>query len=270
MDLDVLMGLVNERLWTPDFLNPRPSSPLTNVDDELTALAEISPAYFTRQLESIHPCVPAALSGPPRAAIGRMVAAFRDYWEAYFSSNWPRMRTILESDITYRGRVTAGNGLHEMLNKITPSMSFEETRLSLRQARIHTELTIEVDGRGVMLVPTMFSQRAVAPVDLHGAPLIVYPARGQGTMWESEISITPDAVARILGKTRATLLTVLSEPASSTELGHRFGISTSAVNQHLRALLAAGLVTSTRYGHRMLYFRSPMGSILLEGPGPAS
>jgi len=37
------------------------------------------------------------------------------------------------------------------------------------------------------------------------------------------------------------------------------------VNQHLRALREAGLVTSTRYGHSVLYFRSELGSVLLLG-----
>lgn len=263
LDVNVLLALVNDRLWTPDFLNPRPPSPLTGFDEELAELAGLSPARFTQQLESIHGRMPDVLSGPPRAAIRRVVAAFHEYWDACFSSYWPRMRTILEADITHRGRVTVQGGQAEMLNDISSSMFFEGSRLSLPLARIHTEITVNVDGRGVMLVPTMFTSRAAAPVDLNEAPLVVYPARGQGVMWEAEHVVNPRAIANVLGKTRASLLTALATPASSTELGIRFGVSTSAVNQHLRALRSVGLVTSTRYGHSMLYFRSPLGSALL-------
>lgn len=63
----------------------------------------------------------------------------------------------------------------------------------------------------------------------------------------------------------AALLTALAEPASSTELGVRFGVTASAVNQHLRALKAGRLVNSTRYGHSVLYLRSELGAALLGG-----
>ena len=36
-------------------------------------------------------------------------------------------------------------------------------------------------------------------------------------------------------------------------------------NQHLRVLRDAGLVTSTRYGRSVLYFRSELGASLLLG-----
>ena len=263
LDLELLSGLVNDRLWTPDFLSPRPSSPLTRVDDELAELGGIDPADFTQQLESIHGEIPSAMSGSPRAAVRRMVSALREYWDICFDPYWSRMRTILEADITYRGRVMAQAGMSEMLNDISASVSFEGSRLNIVRASLPIEQTVFVDGRGVMLVPTMFTRRGAAPVDPKGAPIIMYPARGQGAMWETENIVNPRAIAQLLGKTRASLLTALATPASSTELGIRFGVTTSAVNQHLRALRDVGLVTSTRYGHSMLYLRSPLGSALL-------
>jgi DNA-binding transcriptional ArsR family regulator len=94
--------------------------------------------------------------------------------------------------------------------------------------------------------------------------MIMYPARGQGALWENERVANPAAVAAILGETRASLLSALGDPASSTELGVRFGVTPSAVNQHLRALRDAGLLVSTRYGHSVLYLRSELGSALLD------
>jgi len=267
LDLDLLLGLVNDRLWTPDFLNPRPSSPLTRVEDEFAELAALVPADFTRQLENIHGRLPESLGGPPRTAIRRTVSALRDYWDVCFAPHWPRMRTILEADITHRGRVVAQAGLAEMLNGISTSVSFEGARLNVHLASVSSHRTVDVAGRGVMLVPTMFTRGASAPVDQEEAPLVLYPARGQGAMWETEHIVNPRALANLLGRTRASLLAALATPASSTELGIRFGVSTSAVNQHLRALRDVGLVTSTRYGHSMLYLRSPLGSALLGTAG---
>jgi DNA-binding transcriptional ArsR family regulator len=121
-----------------------------------------------------------------------------------------------------------------------------------------------VGGEGLTLVPTMFTRRGSAPVG-DGPPMILYPARGQGALWEAEPVVNPVAVAAVLGETRAALVTALAEPASSTELAVRFGVTTSAVNQHLRVLRAAGLLTSTRYGRSVLYLRSELGAALLAG-----
>lgn len=263
LDLELLLALVNDRLWTPEFLSPRPSSPLTRIDDEFAMLASINPTIFTSQLEAIHGQMPAALSGPPKVAIRRMLAALHEYWDACFVPHWPRMRAILEADITHRGRVIAQTGMTEMLNNISASMSFTESTINLKLTSVPMDRTVKVDGRGVMLVPTMFTRRASAPVDLKEDPLVLYPARGQGAMWETERVVNPEAVKNVLGHTRASLLTALATPASSTELGIRFGISASAVNQHLRALKDVGLLTSTRYGHSMLYLRSELGDALL-------
>jgi len=82
-------------------------------------------------------------------------------------------------------------------------------------------------------------------------------------MWEPETVASDVGAVELLGATRAALLTALSEPASSTELSIRFGVTPSAVNQHLRALRVGRLVTSTRYGHSVLYLRSELGAALL-------
>ena len=88
-------------------------------------------------------------------------------------------------------------------------------------------------------------------------------------MWERQQVTTSAALVGTLGRVRAQLLTVLDEPASSTELGVRFGVTTSAAGQHLRALRAAGLVSSTRYGRSVLYLRSELGNALVP-PAPGA
>src|SRR5205823_703560 len=70
-------------------------------------------------------------------------------------------------------------------------------------------------------------------------------------------------LAGLLGATRAGLLTQLDTPASSTELAVRLDVTAPAVNQHLRALHAAGLLVSARYGRSVLYRRSDLGDRLV-------
>ncbi|MDN5895072.1 MAG: DUF5937 family protein, partial [Nocardioides sp.] len=40
LDVDLLHALTNSDLWTPDFLHPRPFSPLASFDDELALVAD--------------------------------------------------------------------------------------------------------------------------------------------------------------------------------------------------------------------------------------
>jgi len=95
----------------------------------------------------------------------------------------------------------------------------------------------------------------------------MYGARGVGTLWQAEPRRAPAALAGLVGAPRAGLLTVLAAPASSTELAGRLGVTTSAVNQHLRALRDAGLLTSARHGRSVLYLRSELGDALVAGVG---
>ncbi len=67
----------------------------------------------------------------------------------------------------------------------------------------------------------------------------------------------------MLGAARARLLGMLAEPLSSTSVARRLDVTVSAANQHLRALRAAGLLTSYRDGRCVLYTRSDLGDALL-------
>ena len=77
----------------------------------------------------------------------------------------------------------------------------------------------------------------------------------------------PRALRDLIGETRSGLLTLLAAPASSTELAVRLGVTPTAVNQHLRAMRAAGLLTSARHGRSVLYLRSDLGDRLVDAVG---
>ncbi|MBP2216951.1 DUF5937 family protein [Arthrobacter sp. CAN_C5] len=265
LDLEVLLALTNDRLWTPDLLTPRPGSPLTRIEDELDDLARADPGRFVHQLSALHGTVPAVLRGDPGKVLERSAEALHAYWESCFQPDWLRMRTILEADIAYRGRQIAQAGLASTMNGISLSMKVAGNAVSL-QLRHSSDNSQPVAGRGITLVPTMFTTLACAPNDRREPPMILYAARGQGGMWQPERLASDAGAIELLGVTRAGLLTALEEPTSPTELGIRFGVTASAVNQHLRALRIGRLVTSTRHGRSVLYARSELGSALLGAP----
>lgn len=264
LDQEVLLHLVDERRWVADFLNPRPASPLTSIDDELAALSQITPERLRADLEPIHGTLPAVFRGPHREVVRRIVEAIASMWHLCFAPHWPRMRSVLQADITHRSRLLATGGYEDMFASLAKRIAWDGKHLDVRTMS-NFEAEQEVAGRGFTLMPSIFVTDASTLIDLDLPPLLMYPARGQGAMWSSHPGADRGALTQLLGATRAELLAALGEPASSTELALRFGVSTSAINQHLRVLERSGLLNRTRYGRSVLYYRSDLGQSLASG-----
>jgi hypothetical protein len=266
LDVEVLLALTNTRLWTPDFLTPRPRSPLTRIEDELEGVRAVPPDVVAHDLAVVHPGgdLPPALRGPVPAVQERIVDTLEAYWKRCFAGSWLRMRTLLEADVMHRGREMASRGLAAMFAGLAERISFADGVVSLRLTS-PVSYTRSTTGDGLTLVPTLFTRGASGPISSTQPPLIMYGARGLGTLWEPARTPTPAALTALVGAVRAGLLVQLATPASSTELAARAGVTPAAVNQHLRALRAAGLLTSSRYGRSVLYRRSDLGDHLLAG-----
>ncbi|WP_239456453.1 ArsR/SmtB family transcription factor [Nocardioides solisilvae] len=266
LDAEMLLALTNDDLWTPDFLTPRPWSPLTRFDEELAALARTPLEVVRDDLAEVHPepdARPAALAGGADRVLRRITRAIEGYWTACFEPWWARMRTVLEADIVLRGRTTARDGLAAMFADLSPGIRLVDdvVRVEIRSLGGFRRTTA---GEGLTLTPSLFTRSATVPISAAEPPLILYGARGAGTLWESDRPAAPRALAGLVGEVRARLLLLLDSPASSTELAVRLGVTTSAVNQHLRAMHAAGLLTSARHGRSVLYLRSALGDDLLR------
>ncbi|TCK64341.1 DUF5937 family protein [Curtobacterium sp. PhB136] len=263
LDDEVLLGLVDERRWVADFVNPRPASPLTSFDDELVTLGRISRTRLHADLERVHGTVPAVFAGRHEAVVERLQRALATAWELCFAPSWLRMRAVMQSDITHRGRLAAHEGIGAVLRGLSDAVRFDGRHLDVRlSSPIARDRPVQ--GEGVTLVPSMFVVRASTPIDDDLPPTIMYPARGQGAMWSTTGHPDQGAVRDLLGGTRSALLHALGEPASSTDLAMRFGVSTSAVNQHLRVLERSALLNRTRYGRAVLYYRSDIGDALVR------
>jgi len=96
-------------------------------------------------------------------------------------------------------------------------------------------------------------------------PAISYPARGLGDLWQRPHLSPSAALERLVGRTRATLLTALDEPASTTSLAHQHHLAPATVSEHLTVLRAAGLVVGERHRHELRYRRTDIGSALTRG-----
>ncbi|MBM0232315.1 winged helix-turn-helix transcriptional regulator [Micromonospora sp. STR1_7] len=269
LDSALLLALTNARLWTPDFLNPRPYSPLTRFDDELARIAATDPVTVQRDLRLVHggAPLPAPLRGRPAPALARIVDALAEYWQRCFEPHWPRMRALLEGDVTFRGRQIAQHGLAAMFAGLASTVRLVD---NVVEVQLHSKLnyTTPTTG-GLTLVPTLWATTASTPISPDEPPMILYKARGVATLWEPQPLPSPDALSALLGATRAGLLIHLYTPTSSTELAARLGVTTTAVNQHLRALHVGGLLVSARHGRSVLYRRSDLGDALAAAQPPS-
>jgi DNA-binding transcriptional ArsR family regulator len=267
LDREALLALTNARLWTPDFLNPRPRDPLARLEDELEVVAATPPHRVRADLDAVHfdtVVRPAALDGRPEAVLRRVLTALRDYWEVCFEPHWQRMRAVLEADIVHRGRTIVHSGMATMFADTSPRVSLADDLLTIRLNTSKVDYRRSTAGIGLTLVPTLFSLNPSTPISADEPPVMFYPARGLGTLWNTDRPRAPQALRDLIGETRSGLLRMLEAPASSTELAVRLGVTTAAVNQHLRAMRAAGLLTSARHGRSVLYLRSDLGDRFIE------
>ncbi|GAA1469184.1 winged helix-turn-helix domain-containing protein [Nocardiopsis exhalans] len=98
-------------------------------------------------------------------------------------------------------------------------------------------------------------------------PTLVYPARGVGDLWTTTGS-PPEALAKVMGRTRARILTRLNTPQTTRDLARTLDLAPATASASLTALRDAGLLESWRVGREVFYTRSPLGSALVAERSP--
>ncbi|MFF5500478.1 DUF5937 family protein [Streptomyces roseolus] len=268
LDLAPLQLLMPERGHSPDFLYPPPLGPAASFEEELAAVRAVDPALAGPDLARALDCTPGAagsaegrrLLADPAASVVRLAELLRAAWEALVAPEWPRLRALLEADVAYHSRRLAEGGLERLLGELHPSFSWDPGAAVLEVGSYRGEHVRALGGRGLVLMPSVFIwPEVISGFDEPWQPTVVYPVRGVGGLWSPPRERTPEALARLLGPVRADVLCALDEPAGTTALAHRLGRAPSSVSAHLAVLRDAGLLTSRRYGHQVLYERTPLG-----------
>ncbi|MEU8582270.1 ArsR/SmtB family transcription factor [Streptomyces abikoensis] len=272
LDVSWLSLVVPDRGYHPDFLCPPPSGPLDSFEDELARVRATAPARAREELARSLAETPGAadsargraMLADPAGAVRELTAALEQAWHTVLAPDWPRLRALLEADVVFHARRLAEGGLERLFADLHPSLNWADNTLTIRRPGHHSR---RLGGRGLMLVPSVFTwPEVIGGFDPPWQATLVYPARGIGGLWHTPPpAASDDALSRLLGPNRAALLTTLDEPASTTTLADRHGLALSSVSAHLRVLRDAGLLTSRREGHRVLYERTPLGTALLGG-----
>ncbi|HWC86408.1 MAG TPA: DUF5937 family protein [Solirubrobacteraceae bacterium] len=269
LDLAPLFALEPLRGYVPDFLTPPPRVPWPRLRDQLAEIGRTAPEQVAHELELCrrevsdegHRHQLERLLADPEAARDLIVTRIHEAWRALVAPFWLRIRTLLARDIEERSRTLAARGLRATIDELDARI-----RWTARGVTVATRDrdAVQVDERGLVLMPSVYLWPHVAPVVQEPwQPTIVYPARGVADLWQAS-SPASDTLARLLGRTRALVLSSLQQPLSTTVLAGLIEASPAGVSRHLLALRDAGLIAGTRHGHEIRYARTALGSTLLR------
>jgi hypothetical protein len=223
-----LLAIMSVPGYQPDFLNPAPDGPFTEIDAELGRVRDTPPAKVAAELAQClgeqraaggggghragravlrdHP----VLAGDPAEIRDLLADMLRRAWVALIEPSWRRLRDVLDADITYRARRLADAGVAATLDELDPKVSWKEGAVRFA---VHGAWEVDVSGTELVLIPSVFCWPG-AGVSFD-PPAVIYPARGVAGIWQPHPA---GDLGRLIGKTRATLLAALAEPASTTRL----------------------------------------------------
>lgn len=268
-DLRLLFELAPPVGYSPDFLTPGRgdgdlatlvdrmlSTPRRNLREDLTHLAgQQPPTPWTRGLAD----------GDP-AALARLGTAVNTYYETALAPYEAEMRAQLEADRTRRAQQLLAGGIDRLLSTLHPSVRWDPPVLTVL---VYTDRDLHLQGRGLVLLPSLFCQVPITLKDDEQTPVLVYSATPSigwlNPLSPTEQSAAVDPVVALLGPTRAACLLACNRPRTTTELAHESGISPSAASRQASVLREAGLISTFRHRGTAHHQITALGIAVLNG-----
>jgi DNA-binding transcriptional ArsR family regulator len=261
LDLAPLLAALPCRGYVPDFLTPPPRTSRPSLRSQLAEIRATDPAQVPRELyrcretvddEPYRRLLTCLLTDPQRAR-DLLAPRLAMRWASLVAPHCVRIRALLDRDVEERSRALTRHGLRRVLDELHPKLRWTTPGPSLAD---RDDGTVHVDGRGLLLMPSAYLWPHVAStVEEPWLPAIIYPATGIAGLWQAPAA-PPGALSRLLGRTRALVLSALDQPISTTALAAVTELSPAGVSHHLLALRDAGLVGAARHGHEVRYRRT--------------
>lgn len=205
---------------------------------------------------------------PDRGAPRPLAGALRAYHDIAVGPYWRRLHTHLEAQRSRAGRLIAEGGIERLFADLEPAgICWRSPMLEVHTDR---EREYQLDGRGMLLAPSVFCPYPVFCHDMSGVhpSVLVYPAAPErllaAQLWSAPVDRT---LAGLLGETRAKVLAAAAGGASSTTLARRARVAVSSASEHARVLREAGLLDTQRRGGAVHHSLTDLGVRLLDRHG---
>ncbi|RKN23597.1 ArsR family transcriptional regulator [Micromonospora musae] len=268
--LRLLFALNPPTGYFPDFLTPYAS--VDGFEAGLEAVRSTPIPLLRRDLavlagENPLPSSASALARGEPEVLRALTDSMERYRSVAISPYWGRIQAAVEADRTRRARALLDRGVEGLLSSLRPSMRWDSGVLEVHDYPDSREL--HLDGRGLLLVPSFFCARTpVALLDPALPPVLAYPVDRMGGLGSSgaEVGSGPgrEALAALLGRTRAAVLAASHDGCTTGEVARRLNISPAAASQHTAVLRNAGLLVSQRDRNTVLHTLTPLGRAVLD------
>ncbi|MEV8374269.1 winged helix-turn-helix domain-containing protein [Kribbella sp. NPDC056861] len=250
--------------WTADFLTRAPRRLGLPFEAELETFGSYTDDQLRTHLYDVRqaklPPILTASSPTDRVLVDAAAELVSWVWTQTVQPDWDRRRRVLRSDVVARTSRLATGGWSSVIDDMRPGMRW----LGGGELQINTygyppqDLHLATD---LYFIPAHCPGRGWSMWDEKTRFGIVYPVTG---VFTQDLAPTPDALANLLGRGRATLLTRLDSPMSTTQLVALTGMSLGAVGDHLKTLREAGAIQRRRSAREVLYWRTTLGDLLLS------
>jgi hypothetical protein len=263
-----LAVLGSPNCYVPDFLTPvPPPTARPTIEDELRVIAaapldqvaaEVAVGWAGRDA----PPEVARFATDPAGGLGELVRQVRRYFELAIAPLWPRLRTLVDSEIAFRARAAIERGPRALVEGLHQHLVWDGSALRMHHGKKTQHWGL--DGHELTLMPAGFAGPSV--YFMAEAPIgraLWYPPRGYGRLWER--ASQNDALAALLGPTRAAVLNLLTAPHSTGEIASALNVAPATASHHLTTLRDAGLIGGERVGRKLRYLRTDLGDQIVIG-----
>ncbi|MBX7269035.1 winged helix-turn-helix transcriptional regulator [Micromonospora sp. Llam7] len=267
--LRLLSALSPPRGYFPDFLTPYES--VHGFEAGMAALRRTPIALLQRDLTLLAnsrslPAGAAALARGEPDALAHLTETMGRYRELALGPYWARVQGAVEADRVRRARAMLDGGIEALLTTLRPGWRWESGVLEIPAYPSTRELHLR--GRGLLLVPSFFcANTPVALLDPELPPVLVYPVDRLGGLTSDgggPAGAGGEALAALLGRTRAGVLAASDDGCTTGELARRLQISPAAASQHTTVLRNAGMLVSHRDRNTVLHTLTPLGRAVLN------
>ncbi|WP_329259364.1 winged helix-turn-helix domain-containing protein [Actinoallomurus sp. NBC_01490] len=231
------------------------------LEDGLETVLSTPPGYARAELMRTTRPTPwiRRLACRDREAWRLLENALRRAHDTVIAPDQERVRASFDADLAWRRTQLAERGVASALASLYPGSRWNGTTLEIE---VPEDSAHAPAGRGLTLMPSVFwTGRPMIGRHSDGSMLLLYPALTPLPLVDVKAR---DALAALLGRTRAAILSSVTEGRTTSELAAELGVSAASVSSHTKTLRGAGLIVTLRTGKAVNHVATPLGMRLLR------